>query len=258
MQLATFAPAQPSTEHPLAEELRQVVRDGDRFAARSLQVALGPSEIGEPCARRLAYRMLDHKRHNETSDPWAAIIGTAVHGWLADAFTAANGRLGRTRWLVEQRLDIAPGLSGSCDLFDVDKLAVIDHKVVGVEPLKKYRTAKSDPSVLGAYRPQIHLYGLGWSRLGIPVREVALAFYPRGGLLSGLHVWSEPYNEQLALDALERSYNVLAVADALGCDRAPENFRQLPKNPGHRCTYCPWFRPGPDTGDGCPGHLDQS
>lgn len=258
MQLATFTTEPTAGDHPLAEGIRQVVIDADRYAPRSVQVALGPSEIGEPCARKLAYRLLDETRTNEDSDPWAAIVGTSVHAWLADAFEAANRRLGRIRYLVEKRVQIRTGLTGSCDLFDADTMTVIDHKVVGTTNMRKYKTAHLDPSVLGAYRPQAHLYGVGYANLGLPVREVALAFYPRGGLLSGLHVWSEPFDPAIAQAALDRHDQILALADTLECDRNPANYRHVPRSPSHGCTYCPWFKPGTDTGQGCPGHLDKS
>ncbi|WP_263251610.1 PD-(D/E)XK nuclease family protein [Saccharopolyspora rosea] len=250
MQLATFTRTEP-VDHPLAEQLRQVVRDADRFAPRSLQMALGPSEIGQPCARRLAYRLMDERRVNTGSDPWAAIVGTAVHAWLAAAFEAVNDRLGRIRYLVEKRVEIRPGLTGSCDLYDADTATVIDHKVVGPTSMKEYRRSGPPP----AYRVQAHLYGVGYTRLGVPVREVAVAFYPRSGLLSGLHVWSEPFDPAVAEQALQRHDQVLEAACALDVDRHPEGYRKLPTDPSHACNYCPWFKPGPDTGATCPGHM---
>lgn len=251
MELGTFAAARAVTEHALAPVIRDVVRTADQQSHRSLQVALGPSEIGDPCARKLAYRILDHRRTNTDSDPWAAIVGTAVHAWLADAFLAANTRLGRARWLVETRLEIRPGLTGSCDLFDADTMTVIDHKVLGVTTMRRYTSEGPPPG----YVAQAHLYGLGWHRLGIPVRDVALAFYPRSGLLSGLRLWSQPWDPAVAQAALDRHDSILAVADALGCEREPRAYTEIPRTPGHACTYCAYLQPGPDTGDGCPGHL---
>jgi hypothetical protein len=252
MRLATYTPHRdPHTGHPLGDELRAVVLDTDRLAPRSQQVHIGPSEVGEPCARKLAYRIMAEPRTNNDSDPWAAIIGTAVHAWLADAFTAANTRLGRTRWLVERRLTIRDGLTGSCDLFDCDSWTVIDHKIVGTASMRTYK--RDGPSTV--YRAQAHLYGMGWARLGLPVHEVALAFYPRGGLLSGLYVWSEPYDPAIAQAALDRYDRIVEAAVALDVEHHPQRYRDLPRVAGHRCTYCPWLRPGDDTGHACPGHL---
>jgi hypothetical protein len=251
MELGTFTTVRPKHEHRLAPVIRTVVREAEHGSQRSMQRALGPSEIGDPCARKLAYRLLDHPRTNTDSDPWAAIVGTAVHAWLADAFLAQNARLGRPRWLVETRLEIRPGLIGSCDLFDADELTVIDHKVLGATTMRKY-SSEGPPDV---YVAQAHLYGLGWHRLGVPVRDVALAMYPRSGLLSGLRIWSQPWDPAAAQAALDRHDAILAAADALDCEHNPAAFKDLPREPGHSCTYCQWLQPGPDTGNGCPGHL---
>lgn len=251
MDLATFT--HTPTEHDLAEVIRDVVRDAGRLAPRSQQRAVGPSEVGQPCARRLAYRLMNEPQVNTSSDPWAAIVGTAVHAWLADAFTAANDRLGRIRYLVEQRVEIRPGLTGSCDLYDADTATVIDHKVVGESRMSEYKR-NGPPS---QYRAQAHLYGYGYARLGLPVREVALAFYPRGGMLAGLYVWSEPFNPAIAEAALARHDQILEAACSLGVDEHPENYRAIPTSPSHACNWCPWFKPGADTGTTCPGHLPE-
>jgi hypothetical protein len=256
MELTTLAPpsipAPPSGTAALAEDIRGVVIDAARRAPRSQQTALGPSEIGEACARKLSYKLMAHTEYNAGSDPWPSIVGTAVHAWLADAFLAVNERLGRIRYLVEQRLTIRDGLTGTCDLYDVDRGMVIDHKVPGTTSMTK--TKKDGPSP--TYRAQAHLYGLGYARLGLPVRDVALALYPRGGMLSGLWIWSQPYDETVALQALARHDAILEAACALDVAHHPERYRQIPRTVGHACTYCPYWRPGRDTGDGCPGHLE--
>lgn len=256
MELATFtrSDSRSPQAHPIGEAIRSVVLDANRDAPRSLQAAVGPSEVGEPCARRLAYRVMNEPRVNTDSDPWAAIVGTAVHGWLADAFTAANTRLGRIRYLVERRVNITDNLAGSCDLYDADTAAVIDHKVIGQSSMTKYK--KDGPPE--QYRSQAHLYGLGFTRLGLPVREVSLAFYPRGGMLSGLHVWSEPYDQAIADAALQRMWSVTEAAITLGVNDEPGRYSLIPAEPGHRCTWCPWFKPGAATGRTCSGHLPPS
>jgi hypothetical protein len=197
---------------------------------------------------------MDVKRTNVDSDPWAAFVGTATHADLADAFDSANKRLGRIRYLIEQRLEIAPGLSGSYDLFDADTMTVIDHKILGVTTMRENKAM--GPST--EYRAQLHIYGKGYARLGLPVREVALAMYPRSGLLSGLHVWSEPFDESIADAAIARMHQITEVAVALDVEHRVENYRLIPREPSHRCTYCPWFKPGLDTGAGCPGHMDKT
>lgn len=250
MRLATLAPRGTVT-HPLAADIRSVVHAAYRATPRHQQTRLGPSQIGEPCARRLAYGLMHHPAHNESADPWPSIVGTAVHSWLADAFDAANRALGRIRYLVEQRVEVRPGLEGSCDLYDYDTRTIIDHKVLGTTTLAALK--QHGPGA--GYRSQVHLYGVGIARLGLPVRHVAIAAYPRGGLLSGLHVWTEPWNPQIAQAALARHDLILETVLALDVDQYPDRYRLVPRTPGHHCTYCRWWRPGPDTGDGCPGNT---
>lgn len=249
-RLATLPPSHTGS---LAADIRAVVHEAARRAPRSQQHALGPSEIGEPCPRKLAYKLMGHPETNTGSDPWPSIVGTAVHAWLADAFTAANTRLGRIRYLVEQRLTIRPGLSGTCDLYDADRAIVLDHKVPGATAMTALKKHGPTPG----YRVQTHLYGYGYAQLGLPVHSVGLVLYPRGGMLSGLWIWTEPYDETVALQALARHDTILETAAALDVAGHPRHYTLLPKVTGHACSYCPWWKPGPDTGDGCPGQLDQ-
>ena len=89
---------------PPREAVAELIQRTAAAAPRSLQVEMGPSEAGEPCTRRLAYKIMDWRKPGRDLDPWAAVQGVAVHAWLADAFRAENERLGRVRYLVEQRV----------------------------------------------------------------------------------------------------------------------------------------------------------
>lgn len=229
--------------------LHDIITTAARNTPRSLQKQIGPSEVGLECPRRLAYRWLDWPTANPGGDPWPAIVGTATHTWLADALEQHNQVLGRTRWLVEQRVTIRGDLNGSCDAYDLDTDTVLDHKVVGETAMRHYRRA-----VRHQYRVQAHLYGLGWENAGYTPRRVALVFYPRGGLLSGLYVWAEPYNRQIAQDALDRLDAIRELANRLRVDEDPDAWQHIPANPGPDCRWCPWMRPGSrDLSQGCPG-----
>jgi len=92
-----------------AGELRRVVVEHAARAPRTLQVALGPSEIGHECDRQVVGKMAGLPVTNHVTDPWPSIMGTAGHAWLADAFSADNARHG-LRWVPEQRVEPAPGL----------------------------------------------------------------------------------------------------------------------------------------------------
>lgn len=220
----------------IADDLRAMVRGYDQAAARSQQKAIGPSEIGKPCTRCLARHTLGMVAVRDFDDPWCRIIGTSVHSWLQEAADYANVLLDdakpeTARWHAEQRVQPHPDLlprGGSCDLYDASSGTVIDHKVVGNPSLKKYRLDGPGQQ----YRVQAHLYGLGYHRLGKPVNHVAIAFWLRGGRLGDLYVWSEPFDAQVALDALIRYRTIREQALALG----PAILPHLPADPA--CWDC--------------------
>ncbi|MFG1997895.1 hypothetical protein ACGFNU_01955 [Spirillospora sp. NPDC048911] len=240
----------PGSPGPLTDTLVQGIRRAAANAPRSGQTAIGPSEVGQPCVRRLAYRCLDWPKTNTTGDPWAAVVGTAVHAWLAAAFAAPEEG---GRWLVERRVEVAPGLSGSCDLYDTETDTVIDWKVVGATTMRTYRSQGPRRQ----YVDQAQLYGRGFERAGFSPKTVALAFLPRAGNLGGLWVWSAPYDPERAKAAVGRLDVVRDLVARVDPERHPRNWSIIPASRGHECTYCPWFSPGStDLSRGCPGHLD--
>lgn len=235
----------------LAEQLREVIRDAWTKTPRSMQATLGPSGADIECDRRLAYTILDWPKANTGGDPLASIIGTGFHELMAGIFARPEHG---GRWLVEQRLTIAPPYipGGSCDLYDQANDDVIDWKVVGETSMRKYK--KDGPS--RQYRGQAHLYGLGWELLGKQPRSVTLAFVPRAGLLSGLHLWREPYDRNKALQVIARVANLRDLIVAIDPEAQPANWSIIPSKPDHGCAYCPWYQPGSkNLGEACPGNL---
>lgn len=231
----------------MRDELIAMIKARDEATPRSQQRELGPSEIGHPCVRRLAYGLLDVQRCNPSWDPLPAIIGTATHKWLESAAKHANNTLGRQRWLVETRVSPASWLSGSCDLYDSDTATVIDYKVPGANQFAK---AKKGPSEL--YRTQVHLYGKGFVNSGLPVSTVAIMFLPRGGTLAGAHYWSEPYSPDIADAAIRRREQTLLLLNDFDVDRHPDRFGWLSKS-GPGCVFCPWFSVNPSGPYQCEG-----
>jgi len=231
----------------LGADLIRTVVDAARHSPRNLQQAIGPSEVGHPCSRRIAYKVAGAPRTWTDADPWASIIGTAVHAWLAAAFAAENLVLDEPRWLVEQRVHPSSGLSGSCDLYDTHTDTVIDHKVVGSTTLADAKAHGPTPQ----YRIQVHTYGLGWERLGKQPREVAIAYWPRSGYLSGLYVWREPYDRSIADAALDRLSNISAAALSLDIVEHPERTALIPAAPSDSCSHCAYKSSAARDG-GCP------
>jgi hypothetical protein len=226
----------------------------DNLSHRSLQRRIGPSEVGTPCLRRLAYKLHDEPEPNASADSWLATVGTAVHAWLAEALQKQNQLLGRERWLVEQRVQIRMNLSGSTDAYDTDTDTVIDWKVVGPTRLKEYKA--NGPGL--QYRSQGHLYGAGWENAGRTPKTVAIVFLPRNAPLNNLHVWSEPYDRTVAQAALDRLDAVTALLGVTEPEKTGHaGWAQIPATGGHACLYCPFYRAGSqDLATGCPGDPD--
>lgn len=218
---------------------------------RSLQKAIGPSEVGMDCKRRLAYKLLGHPEKPQQPN-WKATVGTAVHAWLEEVFTGddQDRATGLQRWYTETRVDVGevPGLghiTGSCDLYDRCTGTVLDHKIVGPAQLKKYRS--QGPSA--QYRTQAHLYGRGWTREGMPATHVVICFLPRNGDLKDAYLWHEPYDEAVAVQGLTVLGGIWALVQMQG-------VKALDAIPAvdQYCWNCPFYKAGStDLADGCPG-----
>lgn len=114
-------------------EMRDVFITHDANSPRSLQTAIGPSEIGVSCDRALAHRVAGTPRRDDVRVPWAPILGTAIHAYVADMLRAENTRMSRQRWVVEERVWMTEEISGSCDAYDDDNNMVIDWKGLSLD-----------------------------------------------------------------------------------------------------------------------------
>ena len=113
----------------IAAELRTIVKNAAENAPRQVQRHLGPSELGVECDRQVVHKLLDLPTTNHVSDPWPSIVGTAVHAWLADAFTATDP----ARWMAENKVTPHPEHPGTADLYDVQNRRVLDHKGLAID-----------------------------------------------------------------------------------------------------------------------------
>jgi hypothetical protein len=241
----------------LATEVKRICRTYSESSARSQQKMIGLSEIGDPCDRAIAYRLMQMPPVNTGRDNHLADVGTAWHTWAAEAFAAENQRIGRTRYVIEERVYLTDGYSGTADLFDVDTGTVLDHKLLGITSLRKIRGGQ----IPDKYRVQLHSYGLGHARAGRQVQQVALVCYPRsdnlggdfGGL--GLHIHAEPYDEQIARRGLDRLSRLSTLLYQLNPERHPDRWSLIQATPSDDCRWCPFLRPGNGPADdaGCPG-----
>lgn len=184
----------------LKEELKAIIKWAADTSPRSLQATLGPSELGHPCDRKLAYKMAGSQTFNTHIDPLIAVVGTGLHSWMEEAIRRFNATFGDDTLSPETRVHMDPNLAGTSDLYHKQLRAVVDFKSASADVIKKVPEAGPGPG----YRTQVHLYGLGYENAGLPVENVMIAFIPRSGLLKSIHVWREPYDRQVAMDALAR------------------------------------------------------
>lgn len=212
---------------------------------RTLQRALGPSEVGDPCARQLAYKLMgfpevDHRQ----IDQWPSFLGIAAHARLADALELVNRERPGT-WVTERRLHI-PGVldggKGTSDAYYSPTYTTIDWKVLGDTKHREILTQGPGRK----YRAQGHIYGLGWAAAGFRVDWVALGVFGRAKPLSGMYVWSEPFNPELAAAELRRVGDIRTVVDWLQ-RQGVGTVDVVPSTPGDGCFYCP-FRGDPRNG----------
>lgn len=239
-----------AADDALKNDLQDLFRSASNAHPRSSQQALGPSEVGHPCQRKLAYMMTRHgggrSGGNQFSDPFPSIAGVALHSWADKAAALANETLGYTRWLAEARVTVREGLSGTCDLYDCDTATVIDWKFPG--KTRHDHAVKHGP--LPVYQSQVQLYGKGYRNLGFPVNRVGIAFVGRASTLRRMHLWTTPYDESKVNRILGNVDATKALIELHDLPNKPENFALIPITPDEDCrSTCSYWTPNPASTD---------
>ena len=195
--------------------LIQALHGKENARPRSTQVQIGPSELGG-CRRKVWYRLNNQPETNENELKLAAIMGTAIHAAIEDAL--ADNKEVMTECEVEHN-----GMKAHVDLFIPSTGDVVDWKTVKVKNLSYFPTAQQ--------RWQVQVYGYLITKSGLgEVKTVNLVAIPRDGDERDIKVHSEPYDESIALEALNWLEAVKASADA----PAPERDESYCK---HYCKY---------------------
>ena len=218
----------------LGDELAAIITRAGTWTPRAKQVYIGPSEIGHECTRRIAYKLLDWDKPNESGGGnWAAQVGTAIHAHLADIFAKLED------YEVEQKVTIRANLTGTVDLFDKRRGIVMDWKTTGSTGLEKRRKEGATQQQL----VQVQLYGYGKAQSGAEVNQVALVYLPTGGSLDDMHVELHDYDESVAIQALERLDNVYSLLATVDVENSPDLWQLIPASADRLCNYCPYFQP---------------
>ena len=204
-------------------ELIQKLNTADSQRGRSVQVNVGPSEIGG-CGRRLWHRINKTEPTNFDTLRLAAIMGTAIHHMIEAVF------MDDARYETEVEV-FAGGVMGHVDLIetrDDGTHAIWDWKTTTKGSLPWFGSAQQIA--------QVQLYGWMANQNGYNVTQVGLVAIARDGNENDIKEIVVPYNEAVALDALARLDQVKAQFDP----PAPEKDVAFCKN------YCQYF-------GACPG-----
>lgn len=229
----------------LAVQLRDLITKAGQWTPRGRQVAIGPSEVGHECSRRLAYKLLDWEKPNDSnSSSWAAQVGTAIHAYLAEVFGKIEG------YEVESKVQIRANLAGTIDLFDAVRGIVLDWKTVGYTNLKERKSSGATIQQI----VQIQLYGYGKAQAGATVNKVGLVYLPTSGSLDEMHVELFDYDEAVAVKALSRIDDLYSLLSQVDVEANPEMLKLIPAESSRLCNYCPYFLPfSKDLSKGCYG-----
>ena len=256
---------QPET---VAAALAEIIRHAELSRDRSVQTMIGPSGIGTECTRWLLHMLAEDEPQSsiDVVNHWAW-VGTAIHDRLerdvkaslfnkdrrfATEVTVTVGQIaGRP---VKGHVDLVDTLAGpgvvdwkGCGKSSTQKMKAAIRKTGGIETL-----AKLDDFAVpgfrgghpgGKYRAQLQSYGLGvLLTLGIRPAWVMNYFIPRNStredaFRSGeVWFWTEPFDPQIAIDALARCNGLADLIAGVGLEAALAMFAT------EQCTesHCPW------------------
>lgn len=258
-----------------SQELREVVvRYADRLP-RNVQRHLGPSELGHKCDRQLVGKMagvsLSREHSNNLHDPWASIVGTAIHAFLEAAFKWESTRLiaefmkqatglePQTRWYTEKRVTPDPASPsphpGTADLYDAQTKTLNDHKCQSEGVRDKLR--RHGPP--HHYFMQMLLYAVGYMHEGFDVQRICLVSWPRThSTLDDMYVWEHVITAEdiaLVVGLIEKTEIREQLAQLVA--KGDVDLFEIPATPSDEdCQYCPFFRPDAAYNPkvrGCPG-----
>lgn len=187
----------------------------DNARPRSQQTAIGVSQLGS-CRRQVWLKLKATPETNPTLR-LPAIMGTAIH-------SAIEAVIGSTGALIEERVEIEGLPPATIDYFDPATGEVVDWKTVTLKNIPYFVTQQK--------RWQVQTYGYLLEQAGHTVNTVTLVGIPRDGTENDIVVHSEPYDEDVALQALAWLADVEAREEAPNPERDAASF----------CSkYCPFY-----------------
>jgi hypothetical protein len=198
------------------QKLIDALTAADNRRPRTQQKAIGVSALGG-CRRKVWHEIQGDVGKNPTQR-LAAIMGTAIHAAIELAFAKDPNVL------IEHRVEIDGLPPATIDFFDPTAGEVVDWKTI--------KMSGRDFFVSKQKRWQIQTYGYLLSRDGFTVNTVTLVGIPRDGTEDDIIIYSEPYDESVALEALAWLDDLRAATEPPAPERDAASF----------CSkYCPLF-----------------
>lgn len=191
------------------EQTVKRVRDFDAARPRSLQRAVGWSEVGG-CRAAIGFR-LDGAFTTDDTDTWAAQRGTALHEYIGPILGGPGVRV---------EVDTSyRGIPGHADLVEPD--SVTDIKTTTLANSKLWA---GDRSLLRPKRIQAHGYAAGLVDAGELPEDctVRLLVIPVDGTFADWWAYEEPFDRSLADEGADRLEDVrarLAAGETLPKDK---------------------------------------
>lgn len=186
----------------IANELIKAVTASSKGSSRSLQKQVGPSEIGG-CRRKTWLKINGYQSTNPNTLRLSAIMGTAIHTYIQEAFERQDPF--NERYILEGEFEYE-GLMGHVDMYDKENREVVDWKTVKKTNLTYFPSKQQ--------RMQVQLYGYLLTKNGIEVKTVTLVAIPRDGDERDIVYHSEPYDESVALAGLAWLKEVQEMTEA--------------------------------------------
>jgi hypothetical protein len=171
----------------IKEVLMKALYEKENNRGRSKQKQVGPSELGG-CRRKVWYKLNEQPETNGGELKLAAIMGTAIHAAIEEA-------IGKNKNFITEATVEFNGMKAHIDLFVPETGDVVDWKTVKAKNLNYF------PSQQQRWQVQVYGYLLDKSGKGKPKR-VSLVAIPRDGDERDIKVHTEPYDESVALEAL--------------------------------------------------------
>lgn len=223
---------------PIETWFTEIIIGAELARPRTQQVAIGPSELGDPCDRALAYKAMGNLPVNY-SDPLKANLGTAFHEFVMRALIASSPGRYLTEFPVEYR-----GVSGSVDIFDRWYGRLVDLKTTSKSKISRVRFK----GVTQGHKVQVQTYAAGLIAAGENVRSATLLYVPTDGTLADVYAASLPIDVSVADAAIDR---LEAIQNRVMDGEHPAEFEAFVTP---LCGWCPAYRPnGPLTSRSCPG-----